>query len=61
MKTTWEGQAMRKLLVLILAFALLIPGALAEIRHEGPGYDTPEEAVLAYVEALKSYLQVESK
>ena len=43
---------MRKLLVLILAFALLIPGALAEIRHEGPGYDTPEEAVLAYVEAL---------
>ena len=43
---------MRKLLAMILAFALLIPGALAEIRHEGPGYDTPEEAVLAYIEAL---------
>lgn len=43
---------MKKLLAMLMVFALLAPMALAENRHEGEGYDTPEEAVLAYIEAL---------
>ena len=43
---------MKKLLAILMALALLAPAALAENRHEGEGYDTPEEAVMAYVEAL---------
>lgn len=43
---------MKKLLAILMALALLAPAALAEIRHEGEGYDSPEAAVEAYVEAL---------
>lgn len=43
---------MKKLWALLLALALLVPAALAERTHEGAGYDTPEDAVLAYIEAL---------
>ena len=43
---------MKKLLAMLMLFALLMPAALAEIRHENEGYDSPEAAVEAYVEAL---------
>lgn len=43
---------MKKLLAMLMVLALLAPAALAEIRHEGEGYDSPEAAVEAYVEAL---------
>ena len=43
---------MKRLLAILTVLALLIPASLAEARHEGPGYDTPEEAVLAYIDAL---------
>ena len=43
---------MKRLLAMLMVFALLAPAALAERTHEGAGYDTPEEAVLAYVKAL---------
>ncbi len=43
---------MKKLLAMLMVFALLAPAALAEIRHESEGCDSPEAAVEAYVEAL---------
>ena len=43
---------MKKLLAILMALALFAPAALAEIRHESEGYDSPEAAVEAYVEAL---------
>ena len=43
---------MKKLLAILTVLALLAPAALAEIRHESEGYDSPEAAVEAYVEAL---------
>ena len=43
---------MKKLLAILMVLALLAPAALAEIRHESEGYDSPEAAVEAYVEAL---------
>lgn len=43
---------MKKLLALLMALALLAPAAMAEATHEGAGYDSPEDAVLAYVDAL---------
>lgn len=43
---------MKKLWALLLALALLVPAALAETKHEGSGYDSPEDAVMAYIEAL---------
>ena len=43
---------MKKLLAILMALALLAPAALAEVRHESEGYDSPEAAVEAYVEAL---------
>ena len=43
---------MQKLMALMLVLALLVPAALAETTHEGAGYDSPEDAVLAYIEAL---------
>lgn len=45
---------MKKLcaLLLILALTGITAGAAAEIRYEGDGYSTPEDAVLAYLDAL---------
>ncbi len=45
---------MKKLLVILAALALLLAcsAAFAADRLEGNGYDTPEEAVLAYLDAL---------
>lgn len=43
---------MQKLMALMLVLALLVPVAVAETTHEGAGYDSPEDAVLAYIEAL---------
>lgn len=43
------------LIVCLLAVPLCIPAALAEgkARVEGPGFDTPEQAAEAYLDALK--------
>lgn len=43
---------MKKLLAILMALVLFAPAALTEIRHESEGYDSPEAAVEAYVEAL---------
>lgn len=46
------ARPMKRLMAILLGLMLLLSVASAETRHEGTGYDTPEDAVLAYVEAL---------
>ncbi|MBO4926579.1 MAG: hypothetical protein J5472_08875 [Clostridia bacterium] len=43
---------MKKILVLLLLLALTVPAAAESVRLEGDGFDTPEEAALAFVDAL---------
>ena len=44
---------MKKMIVCLLALCLLLPAACAESAvYEGAGYDTPEDAVLAYANAF---------
>lgn len=46
---------MRRFLCILLILALFAPVALAEAaKLEGPGYDTPEDAVLAYLDGLNA-------
>ena len=47
---------MKRFLCVLLILALLVPAALAEsgAKLEGPGYDTPEAAVLAYLDGLNA-------
>lgn len=47
---------MKRFLCILLILALLVPAALADVsaKLEGPGYDTPEAAVLAYLDGLNA-------
>ncbi len=39
----------RTILILVMLTALVFCAACAEAGLEGPGFDTPEDAVLAYL------------
>lgn len=45
---------MKKMMCILLILVLSVPFALAEDKTEGPGFATPQEAAVAYVNALKA-------